>query len=138
MKRAAVLIGLVLALVLSLRWTGRAQTTPPQFTGKTENMDAKDVGVGRRSFEPGARTFWHSHEKGQLIFVEQGRGLVQRKSEAIKEMKPGDSDYTAPNVVHWHGAAPNERLVQIAIGFGGQAKWLEAVTDAEYNARPRR
>jgi quercetin dioxygenase-like cupin family protein len=138
MKRGALVMGLVLALMLASRWTGRAQTTPPQFTGKTDSLDAKDLSVARRSFEPGARTFWHSHAKGQLIFAEQGRGLVQRKAEAIKELKQGDSDYTAPDVVHWHGATPDGRFVQINVGFTGETKWLPAVTDAEYNGRRQR
>ena len=87
------------------------------------------------TFEPGARSAWHTHDKGQLIFVEQGRGRVQRKGESIRELKLGDSDYTAPNVVHWHGATPDQALVQINVGFGGETRWLEKVTDAEYTAK---
>ena len=136
MKRVAVLIVLVLALAASARWT-RAQGNAPRFTGRTEVVDSKDLSMGRRTFEPGARTFWHSHDKGQLLFVEQGRGVVQRRGESMKELKAGDSDYTGPNVVHWHGAAPNDRLLQINIGFGGETKWGEAVTDEEYGGRKK-
>ena len=95
-------------------------------------LDAKDLGISRRRFEPGARTFWHSHDKGQLLFVEQGRARLQRKGEPMKEFGAGESDYTAPNVVHWHGTVPDRALVQIAVSFGGETKWLEQVTDAEY------
>jgi quercetin dioxygenase-like cupin family protein len=137
MKRASVLTGLALALVTAVYWTGHAQQEAPRFTGKSDTMDAKDLGIGRRSFEAGARSWWHSHDKGQLIFVEQGRARVQKKGQPMKELGVGDSDYTAPNVVHWHGAAPNERLVQVAVSFGGAIKWLEQTTDDEYNGRVR-
>jgi quercetin dioxygenase-like cupin family protein len=136
MKRVAVLVGLVAALAGSTRWT-RAQGNQPLFTGRSEVVDSKDLSIARRNFDPAARTYWHSHDKGQLLFIEQGRARLQRRGEAIKELKAGDSDYTAPNVVHWHGAVPNERLMQINIGFGGTTKWLEAVTDEEYAGRSK-
>ena len=136
MKRVALVLMFGLVLAASSRWTRAQQPAPgsddPRFTGRSDNMDAKDLGVGRRSFEAGARSAWHTHDKGQLLFVEQGRGRVQRKGEPIKELKVGDSDYTAPNVVHWHGAVPTERYVQVAVSFGGDIKWMEKVTDAEY------
>jgi len=136
MKRVAVLIGLAAALAGSTRWT-RAQSSQPLFTGRSEVVDSKDLSIARRNFDPAARTYWHSHDKGQLLFIEQGRARLQRRGEAVKELKAGDSDYTAPNVVHWHGAVPNERLMQINIGFGGTTKWLEAVTDEEYAGRSK-
>jgi quercetin dioxygenase-like cupin family protein len=132
MKRIAVALSLVLALAASSRWIGYAQQDDPRFTGRTDNLDAKDLGVSRRSFEPGARSAWHSHEKGQLLFVEQGRARTQKRGQAIKEIGVGETDYTAPNIVHWHGAVPNQRLVQVAVGFGGDAKWFEKTTDDEY------
>jgi quercetin dioxygenase-like cupin family protein len=142
MKRVALVLMFGVVLAASSRWTRAQQPAPggpgsddPRFTGRSDNMDAKDLGVGRRSFEAGARSAWHTHDKGQLLFVEQGRGRVQRKGEAIKELKVGDSDYTAPNVVHWHGAVPTERYVQVAVSFGGDIKWMQKVTDAEYNAK---
>jgi quercetin dioxygenase-like cupin family protein len=138
MKRICLAASFVLALAASSHWTARAQQTPPddpRFTGRSDTQDSKDLGVGRRSFEPGARSAWHSHDKGQLLFVERGRARMQRKGEAMKELKPGDSDYTAPNIVHWHGAVPGERYVQVAVSFGGDIKWMEKVTDAEYNGK---
>jgi quercetin dioxygenase-like cupin family protein len=139
MKRVALVLMFGVVLAASSRWTRAQQpaagTDDPRFTGRSDNMDAKDLGVGRRSFEAGARSAWHTHDKGQLLFVEQGRGRVQRKGEAIKELTVGDSDYTAPNVVHWHGAVPTERYVQVAVSFGGDIKWMQKVTDAEYNAK---
>jgi quercetin dioxygenase-like cupin family protein len=137
MRRAAVLALLALALVSASYWTGHAQQDDPRFTGKSDTMEAKDLGIGRRSFEPGARSAWHSHDKGQLIFVEQGRARTQKKGQPMKELALGESDYTGPNVVHWHGATPGDRFVQIAVGFGGEIKWLQKTTDDEYNGRTK-
>ena len=132
MKRIAVVLALVLVLVAATRWAGFAQQDDPRFTGRSDVMDAKDLGIGRRSFEPGAHSAWHSHDKGQLIFVESGRARTQKKGQPMKELGVGDSDYTAPNVVHWHGATPSDRLVQVAVSFGGEIKWLQKTTDDEY------
>jgi quercetin dioxygenase-like cupin family protein len=131
MKRIAVLMALGLLLVA----TGYAQQNEPRFTGKSVAMDGKDLSVARRSFEPGARTFWHSHSSGQLLMVEDGRMRTQKKGGPMKELGKGESDYAGPNVVHWHGAAPGQAAVQINVGFGGEAKWLEAVTTAQYDGR---
>ena len=131
MTRIAVLLGLGLLLVGS----SYAQQTPPLFTGKSAVMDGKDLSAARRSFEPGARTYWHSHDHGQLLLVEDGRMRTQKKGGPVKELGKGESDYTGPNVVHWHGAVPGQTLIQINVGFGGGTKWLNEVTDAEYNGK---
>jgi quercetin dioxygenase-like cupin family protein len=131
MTRIAVLFGLGLLLVA----TSYAQQNEPRFTGKSVVMDGKDLSAARRSFEPGARTYWHSHDNGQLLLVEDGRMRTQKKGGPIKELGKGESDYTGPNVVHWHGAAAAQALVQINVGFGGTTRWLEQVTDAEYNGK---
>jgi len=131
MTRIAVLLGLGLLLVGS----SYAQQTPPLFTGKSAVMDGKDLSAARRSFEPGARTYWHSHDHGQLLLVEDGRMRTQKKGGPVKELGKGESDYAGPNVVHWHGAVPGQALVQINVGFGGDTKWMAEVTDAEYNGR---
>src|SRR5262249_34803909 len=131
MMRIAVALWLVLAGVVAAQQTANE----PRFTGKTVVMDAKDVSGGRRSFEPGARTFWHSHDKGQLLLVEQGRMRTQKKGGPVRDLGVGESDYAGPNIVHWQGAPPSESLVQINVGFGGGTKWLDAVTDAEYNKK---
>jgi quercetin dioxygenase-like cupin family protein len=128
MTRIAVLLWLVLAGVV-------AAQQAPQFTGKSEVMDGKDLTAARRHFDAGARTYWHSHDKGQLLLVEQGRMRTQKKGAAVRDLGVGDSDYTGPDVLHWHGATPDQPLVQINIGFGGGTKWAEAVTDAEYTKR---
>ncbi len=131
MTRIAVLVGLGLLLVGS----SYAQQNPPLFTGKSAVMDGKDLSAARRSFEPGARTYWHSHDHGQLLLVEDGRMRTQKKGGPVKELGKGESDYAGPNVVHWHGAVPGQALVQINVGFGGDTKWMAEVTDAEYNGR---
>ena len=107
----------------------------PNFIGTVTAMDAKDVTAGRRKFEAGARTAWHSHDKGQLIYAESGRMRTGRRGEPFKEYPQGGSEYTAPNIEHWHGATSAEPLVQVNIQFGGTTKWLEATTDAQYNAK---
>jgi len=128
MTRIMMLLGLGMLLVGS----SYAMQNEPRFTGKSVVMDGKDLSAARRSFEAGARTFWHSHDNGQLLLVEDGRMRTQKRGGAIKELGKGESDYTGPKVVHWHGAAPGQALVQINVGFGGETRWMEQVTDAEY------
>jgi quercetin dioxygenase-like cupin family protein len=143
MKRIVVLVGFVLLLVASMHWVGQAQQAAggaqagddPRFTGKSVTMDGKDLSAARRHFEPGARTAWHSHDKGQLLLVEDGRMRTQKKGAPVRELGVGESDYAGPNVVHWHGATLGQALVQINIGFGGDTKWMEKVTDAEYQRK---
>ena len=131
MKRIAVLLWLVLAAVVA------AQQVPDdtRFTGKTTVMDGKDLSAARRRFEPGARTAWHSHDKGQLLWVEDGRMRTQIKGGPVRELGVGESDYAGPNIAHWHGATAGQALVQINIGFGGETKWMEKVSEAEYNKK---
>jgi quercetin dioxygenase-like cupin family protein len=129
--RLAVLLWLVFAGVVA----AQQAANPPRFTGKSDVMDGKDLTAARRHFDAGARTFWHSHDKGQLLLVEQGRMRTQKKGGPVREFGVGESDYAGPNVVHWHGATGDQPLVQINVGFGGETKWMEQVTDAEYTKR---
>jgi quercetin dioxygenase-like cupin family protein len=131
MTRITVVLGLALLLMAS----AYAQQNEPRFTGKSVAMDGKDLSVARRSFEAGTRTFWHSHANGQLFMVEDGRMRTQKKGGPLKELGKGDSDYAGPNVIHWHGAAPSQSAIQINVGFGGETKWLDEVTDAQYNGK---
>src|SRR5262245_65356352 len=133
MKRVAVVVGLTIVLAASARWTGDAQqpaggaqANAPRFTGTTTTMEGKDLTAARRHFDPGARTFWHSHDNGQLLLVEKGRMRTQKKGGPVRDLGVGESDYAGPNVLHWHGASATEPLVQINVGFGGQTKWGEA------------
>ena len=131
-----------LCLVLMLA-TGAAQPPAPagddpRFTGETSTLESKDLGVSRRRFEAGARSAWHSHDRGQLLFVEEGRARLQKRGESMKELGQGESDYTRASVAHWHGATPHGPLVQVAVGFGGETRWMEKVTDEEYQGKSNR
>lgn len=142
MKRIALVLWLALLTVASAQWIGYAQQTPPpgddpRFTGKSVTMEGKDLSAARRHFEAGARSAWHSHDNGQLLFVEKGRMRTQKRGQAIKELGVGESDYTGPSVQHWHGAAATQDLVQVNVGFGGATNWMDKVTDDEYQGRAK-
>jgi quercetin dioxygenase-like cupin family protein len=127
--------GGLLTMSLAAAQQPAATGTDPNFTGVVTTMDAADITGGRRKFEAGARTAWHSHDKGQLIYAESGRMRTGRRNQPFKEYEAGGSEYTAPNVEHWHGATPNGPLVQVNIQFGGTTKWLVKTTDDEYNRK---
>jgi quercetin dioxygenase-like cupin family protein len=87
------------------------------------------------TFEPGARTAWHTHPLGQILIVTAGFGRVQRAGGPIEEIRPGDVVAFAPGEKHWHGAAPTTAMTHIAIqeSLDGKAvDWMEKVTDADY------
>ena len=89
------------------------------------------------TFEPGARTAWHSHPLGQTLIVTAGCGRVQREGGAIEEIRPGDVVWIPPGVKHWHGAAPTTAMTHIAIQEkldGRPADWMEQVSDAQYRS----
>lgn len=93
-----------------------------------------DVVAGARTFEPGSRTYWHSHAGGFILFVQEGKARVQTRGGALRELGPGEIDYTPPGVEHWHGAAPDQSLLQLGVlPFGGGIEFTDPVTDAEYN-----
>jgi len=90
------------------------------------------------TFEPGARTVWHTHPLGQTLIVLFGRGLAQRDGGPIEEIRPGDVVWFAPGEKHWHGAAPDTAMQHIAIqeALDGKAvDWLEHVTDDQYRGK---
>src|SRR4051812_38646493 len=98
------------------------------------NAPARAAG-GAVTFEPGARTAWHTHPLGQTLIVLFGRGLVQREGGPIEEIRPGDVVSFAPGEKHWHGASPENAMQHIAIqeALDGKAvEWLEHVTDDQY------
>jgi quercetin dioxygenase-like cupin family protein len=89
------------------------------------------------TFEPGARTAWHTHPLGQTLIVIAGAGRVQRAGSAIEEIRPGDVVWFAPGERHWHGASPTTALTHIAIQEkleGKAVDWMEHVSDEQYNA----
>jgi quercetin dioxygenase-like cupin family protein len=88
------------------------------------------------TFEPGARTAWHTHPLGQTLIVTFGRGWVQREGGSIEEIRPGDVVWFEPGEKHWHGATASTAMTHIAIqeALDGKAvDWLEHVTDEQYH-----
>jgi quercetin dioxygenase-like cupin family protein len=93
------------------------------------------VGCAYVTFEPGARTAWHSHPLGQTLIVTAGCGRVQRWGGPIEEIRPGDVVWIPPGEKHWHGAAPTTAMTHIAIQEyldGKAADWMERVSDKQY------
>lgn len=87
------------------------------------------------TFEPGARTAWHTHPLGQTLIVTAGCGRVQREGGPIEEIKPGDVVWFPPEEKHWHGAAPSTAMTHIAIQEvldGSSVTWMEHVSDNQY------
>ena len=88
------------------------------------------------TFEPGARTAWHTHPLGQTIHILSGLCLAQTEGGKVQELRPGDTATFAPGEKHWHGAAPDVAMSHLAIQEevnGSAADWMEKVSDADYN-----
>ena len=138
---------LVLSLLLgsgmaSLVWAQQgapppAGPDPANFTGNVTAHATADIRLLRYSFEPGARTNWHSHQGGQVIIVEQGRMRAQERGGAGKEFAPRETYVIAPGIAHWHGALPGEPLTQVAVSYG-TTTWMEKVSGEQYAAAGRR
>jgi quercetin dioxygenase-like cupin family protein len=92
------------------------------------------------TFEPGARTAWHTHPLGQTLIVTSGLGWTQREGGPVEEIGPGDVVWFAPNEKHWHGATPATTMTHIAIqeALDGKAvEWMEKVSEEQYLASKR-
>jgi len=97
---------------------------------------ARALGI-RVTFEPGARTLWHSHPLGQSLIVTDGCGLAQRWGGPVEKIRPGDVIHIPPGEKHWHGATPTTAMTHIAIYEqmdGKSAEWMEEVSDKQYMA----
>ncbi|TCL02873.1 (R)-mandelonitrile lyase [Sodalis ligni] len=93
------------------------------------------VGGATVTFEPGARTAWHTHPLGQTLIIIQGRGWLQEWGGEIKEMNQGDIVWIPDGVKHWHGATPDTAMTHLAIAEslnGSPVEWLEKVSDEQY------
>ena len=89
------------------------------------------------TFEPGARTAWHTHPLGQTLIVTAGCGRAQRVGGPIEEIRPGDIVWFSPGEKHWHGASPTTAMTHIAVQEkldGKNVEWMEKVTDEQYQA----
>ena len=94
-----------------------------------------EVGAALVTFEPGARTAWHTHPLGQTLIVTAGLGWVQHEGGGIEEVRPGDVIWFPPGEKHWHGATPTTALAHIAVqeSIDGKAvDWMEKVSDEQY------
>jgi quercetin dioxygenase-like cupin family protein len=97
--------------------------------------DGARAGGNMVTFEPGARTAWHTHPLGQTLIVTAGVGRVQREGGPVEEIRPGDVVWFAPGEKHWHGASPTVAMTHIAIQEGLDGKmveWMEKVTEEQY------
>ena len=120
---------------------GTAGKSGSQFTGTAYpylTMPSTDgVVINTVNFMPGARTFWHAHERGQILQVLAGRGLIQSQGEPVRVIRAGDTVWIPPGETHWHGAAPDSFMTHTAISLGS-TQWAEAVTDTDYRAPSER
>ncbi|ACL60963.1 (R)-mandelonitrile lyase [Methylobacterium nodulans] len=113
------------------------------FTGSVhidapfQGTEPARVGGATVTFEPGARTAWHTHPLGQTLIVVSGLGWAQREGGPVKEIRPGDIVWFAPGEKHWHGATATTDMSHVAIAEkldGKSVDWMEQVTDAQYRA----
>jgi quercetin dioxygenase-like cupin family protein len=157
MKTLAAAIGLA-SLTVTVAWAQSNQFiavtragTQPSTAGPAANfigsvrVDSRfqgstpaRVGGGTVTFEPGARTAWHTHPLGQTLIVTAGVGLVQQWDGAIQEIRPGDIVWIPAGVKHWHGATATTGMAHIAISEtldGKTVEWMEQVSEEQYRRR---
>lgn len=114
-------------------FTGRVRVEPVWPADKSINASG-----GLVTFEPSARSAWHTHPAGQRLWVVSGVGLTQEWGKPIREIRPGDVVWCPPGVKHWHGASSGAAMTHLAITGtveGNNVTWMEKVTDDQYNAR---
>lgn len=114
-------------------FTGRVRVDP--LTAANESINTSTAYV---TFEPGARSAWHTHPAGQYLVVTAGAGLTQEWGKPVQELRAGDVLWCPPGVKHWHGAAPTTALTHIAVTgnqTGKSVQWAEKVTDEQYQSR---
>ena len=114
-------------------WFTGAVRVDPLF----QPNDARRAAAATVTFEPGARTAWHTHPLGQTLIVTTGCGWVQREGGSVEEIHPGDIVWFEPNEKHWHGATAINGMSHIAIQENLNGKvvdWMEKVTDQQYNS----
>jgi len=111
-------------------FTGTVRIDPLFDRGEPARVSAASV-----TFEPGARTAWHTHPLGQTLIVTAGFGWIRKEGEAVQEIRPGDVVLFAPGEKHWHGASATTAMTHIAIQEkldGKVVDWMEKVTDQQY------
>ena len=113
-------------------FTGRVRVDP--VWPNDENINASGALV---TFEPGARSAWHTHPAGQRLVVTSGVGLTQEWGKPVEVIRPGDVVWCPPGVKHWHGAAPSTAMTHMAVTAtvdGKNVNWMEKVSDEQYDA----
>ena len=136
MSRASLLLAILLSTL-----SAQEQPDPnANFTGTVTRLESNiHVRAARIHFEPGARTKWQVHERGQILICEEGVARTQVKGHPVQELHPGDTAYVPGGVPHWHGAAAGQSTTLFSVDLNaGQTKWLDAVTEAEYKSDPKR
>jgi len=104
-----------------------------RFGRHNEPSHETDLVVLGVSFDPGARTHWHSHPEGQVLYVLEGKAFVKTEDGEHVEAGPGDTVYAPAGELHWHGAAPDSSMTHLSITYGGATEWAgREVTDEEY------
>jgi quercetin dioxygenase-like cupin family protein len=106
-----------------------------RITSLFQPNEARRAAGASVTFDPGARTAWHTHPLGQTLIVTSGVGWVQRENGPIQEIRSGDVVWFPPGLKHWHGATPTTAMTHLAIQENLQGKvvdWLEKVTDEQY------
>ena len=108
-------------------------TGPVRFGAHYSPQDPDDLNVLGVHFGPGARTDWHSHPGGQVLYVTEGAGFVATQDGARAEITAGDVVHAPPGEVHWHGARANSHMVHLSLTWRGATQWTQhKVTDEEY------
>jgi quercetin dioxygenase-like cupin family protein len=131
-----------------IRASGRATKIQPD-TSFVGTVYADEVVVGeapsrmratRVTFAPGARTNWHAHPVGQVLFCLSGVGRYQLEGDQVQEIRPGDTVIIPPNARHWHGSAPDQLFSHLALSetsdSGAGTEWLKPVSDEDYAKAP--
>jgi quercetin dioxygenase-like cupin family protein len=132
------------ALLLVALTANLSAQQPPDpnanFTGTVTRLESNiHVRAARIHFEPGARTKWHIHERGQILLCQEGVARTQVQGHPVQELHPGDTAFVPGGVPHWHGAAAGQSTTLFSVDISdGQTKWLDAVTETEYKADPKR
>jgi quercetin dioxygenase-like cupin family protein len=120
-----------------LEWSpGSAETfTGNVWSSQLSRAPDRTVNAIGVMFAPGARSYWHSHPEGQVLYIATGAGRVGSADGTVAEMAAGDIIYTPAGESHWHGASPNAYMMHVSMTTGGATVWEpRAVTDDEYHA----
>ena len=131
---ALAVTSVLLCLLVVTAAPSMGQLSQANFVGGAPTRGDVDVRPSRLTFQPGARSNWHSHGNFQIIMAESGSGRTQRRGEAMVALEVGVPIYTPAGVVHWHGAAADERLVQLTFS-SGQTNREGPVSENDYLGR---